>query len=209
MMTPDERCADETHRWGALREVLRQRESVVVVCPMPGRGSFPGCATLALDFHKVAEVAERFPFPATERFRLTESAKRLHQAKYEDSTAEVRSIARELASIIASHAVYEKAGMIAVVSGRKHDCSIRLGNEVGNLTGKTRVTLATRNRQDTGPKFVLMSPDSVKDEEVIIVDDVYRTGDNMRYAAQVLRGAGARQVLGLTVTCAVSAIIPQ
>ena len=55
---------------------------------------------------------------------------------------------------------------------------------------------------------MLADPGLVKDREIILVDDVYRTGDTMRDAAQVLRRAGARQVLGLTVTCTVSAIIP-
>lgn len=227
MMTPDQRCTDETHRWGALREVLKQRESVVAVCPRPGRdGSIPGCATLALDFHKVAQITarvpavvpasaiaptrlDRLPLPASERFLLTESAKRLHRTKYQRNVADIRSIASELACIIASHSIYNNAEIIAVVSGRKHDCSIRLGTEVASLVAKTCITLAMKNECDAESKFLLTEPGLVKDREVIIVDDVYRTGDTLRDAAQVLRRAGARQVLGLTVTCAVSAIAPQ
>lgn len=226
MMTPDERCTDEAHRWGVLREVLRQRESVVVVCPRLGRdGSVPGCATLALDFHKVAQITarvpaavpaaaiartrlDRFPLPASERFQLTESAKRLHRAKYQRNAADVRSIASELASIIASHSIYNEAEVIAVVSGRKHDCSIQLGTEVANLAAKMCVTLAKQNECDAESKFMLAKPGLIKDKGIILVDDVYRTGDTMRDVAQVLRRAGARQVLGLTVTCTVSAIIP-
>jgi hypoxanthine-guanine phosphoribosyltransferase len=227
MMTPDERCTDEAHRWDALREVLKQRESVVAVCPGHGRdGNITGCATLALDFHKVARITaripaavpaatiartrlDRLPLPASERFLLTESAKRLHRAKYQRNVADVRSIASELASIIVSHAMYSKAEIIAVVSGRKHDCSIQIGTEVANLAAKMCVTLNKQDECDAESKFMLAEPGLVKDREVIIVDDVYRTGDTMRDAAQVLRRAGARQVLGLTVTCTVSAIIPQ
>ncbi len=210
MMTPDERCMDETHRWGVLREVLDQRESVVAVCPRPGRdGSIPGCATLALDFHKVAQAAERFPFPATERFRLTESAKRLHRVKYRRNAAELQSIASELAGIIVSHSIYNEAEIIAIVSGRKHDCSIQLGTEVANLAAKMRVTLAKQDECGAESGFMLAEPGLVKDRGIIIVDDVYRTGDTMRDAAQSLRRAGARQVLGLTVTCTVSAMVPQ
>lgn len=207
MMTPDERCTDETHRWGALSEVLRQRESVVALCPRPGRdGGIPGCAALALDFHKVAQ--DQLPPPAGERFLLTELAKRLHQAKYQRNAADIRSIASELTSVIASHAIYNEAGIIAVVSGRKHDCSIQLGTEVANLAAKMCVTLAKQDEADAESKFMLAEPGLVRDRGVIIVDDVYRTGDTMRDAAQVLRRAGARRVLGLTVTCTVSAVIP-
>lgn len=220
MMTPDERCTDEAHRWGALREVLRERESVVVVCPRAGRdGSSAGCATLALDFHKVAQITERVPVttteaaryevPERERFLLTESAKRLHHAKYRRNVADVSSIASELAGIIASHPLYEKAETIAVVSGRSHDCSVRLGTEAAHLVGKPCITFAVQKECDAGSKFMLTEPDLVRDKVVIIIDDVYRTGDTLRNAAQTLRGAGARQILGLTATCTVSAIIPQ
>lgn len=226
MMTLDERCTDEAHRWGALREVLRRRDSLVVVCPKPGRdGSVPGCAALALDFHKVAGISERvpaavpageigpsqsgrLPLPAGERFLLTELAKRLHRAKYQRSVEDIRSIASELADIIASHATYEKAEIIAVVSGRKHDCSVQLGTEVASLAAKMCVTLAKQEECDAESRFMLIEPGLVKGRKVILIDDVYRTGDTLRDAAQVLRRAGARQVLGLTVTCAVSAIVP-
>jgi hypothetical protein len=222
MMTPDGRCTDEAHRWDALSEALQQRESLVVVCPRPGRdGRAAGCATLALDFHKVAQVtahapaaeaahaeAARFSVLPGERFRLTESAKRMHRAKYEHSAAAISSIAGEMASIIAAHPAYQKAELVVVVPGRKHDCSVRLGTEVADLTGKACVTLARQNEGDGPPDYLLLQPDLVRDREIILVDDVYRTGDTFRDAAQVLRGAGARHVLGLTVTCTVSAQIP-
>lgn len=205
---PDGRCADETHRRDALAETLRQRDSVVVICPRPGRDGRPdGCATLALDFHKVARVTGQAP-AAGERFLLTEAAKRLHRAKYQRDAADISSIAGELASIVAGHPAYRKAEMIAVVSGRKHECSIRLGTEVAELAGKACVTLARRNESGV-PEFMLTEPELVKDRAIILVDDVYRTGGTFRDAAQVLREAGARQVFGLTVTCTVSAQIPQ
>lgn len=224
MMTPDGRCTHEAHRWGVLKEVLRQRESVVVVCPRLGRdGSLAGCAALALDFHKVAQMtgrvpgaapgagteAVRYPVPTGERFLLTESAKRLHRAKYRRNATDVSSIARELAGIIASHPAYKKAEIIAVVSGRSHDCSVRLGTEVAHLAAKTCITLTMQKEYDAESKFMLTEPDLVRDRVVILIDDVYRTGDTLRDAARVLRSAGARQILGLTVTCTVSAIIPQ
>jgi hypothetical protein len=192
---------------------------VVVVCPRAGRdGNTAGCATLALDFHKVAQITERIPatttravryeVPGRERFMLTESAKRLHRAKYRRNVADVSSIASELAGIIASHPLYEKAETIAVVSGRSHDCSVRLGTEAAHFAGKPCITFAMQKECDVGSEFMLTEPDLVRDKAVIIIDDVYRTGNTLRNAVQVLRSAGARQILGLTVTCTVSAIIP-
>jgi hypoxanthine-guanine phosphoribosyltransferase len=224
MATPDERCTEEAHRWGALKKVLRERESVVVVCPRPGRDGFTaGCATLALDFHKVAQIGKQAPaaapaagtgtaqctVAADERFLLTESAKRLHRAKYQRNATDISSIANELSGIIASHPAYEKAGMIAVVSGRSHDCSVQLGIQVAHLAAKNYITLARQNGCAAEPKFALTELDLVKGREIILVDDVYRTGATVRDAAQVLRNAGARQILGLTVTCTVSAIASQ
>ena len=80
---------------------------------------------------------------------------------------------------------------------------------MSHLVAKACVTLAMQNECDAESKFMLTEPDLVRDREVILIDDVYRTGDTLRDAAQVLRGAGARQILGLTVTCTVSAIASQ
>jgi hypothetical protein len=226
-MTPDGRCADEIHRWGALKEVLKHRGSVVVVCPRPGPGgSVPGCATLALDFHKVAQTLgttppavpvgamarARFdepPILSSERFLLTDLGKRFHRAKYHGSFADVKSIAAELASIIVRHPAYEKAEMIAVISGRSHDFSVQLGNEAARLSAKPCITLTKQGGPDAESRFMLAESDSVRDREIILMDDVYRTGDTMRDATRALRRAGARQVLGLTATCAISAIALQ
>jgi predicted amidophosphoribosyltransferase len=144
-----------------------------------------------------------------ERFLLTESAKRLHRAKYRRKEKDVNSISSELAEIIVSHPLYEKAELIAVVSGRRHDCSFRLGSKVSHLVAKKCITLAMQNRCEADSRFLLTEPDLVMDREVILIDDVYRTGDTLRDAAQVLRRAGARQILGLTCTCTVSAIASQ
>ena len=59
-----------------------------------------------------------------------------------------------------------------------------------------------------GPKLELTDSNSVKGKYVILLDDVYRTGDTMRSAAEVLRTRGALQVFGLTAICTVSAIAP-
>lgn len=42
--------------------------------------------------------------------------------------------------------------------------------------------------------------DHVAGLSVVVVDDLYGSGGSMREAARVLRGSGAKEVLGLTVT---------
>jgi Phosphoribosyl transferase domain len=223
--TPDERCTDETHRWGALREVLRQLQSIVLVCPTagPGHDGRGDCATIALDFHRAAQLPKRhvsetpvdraardlphqLPIHSGERFRLTDVGNRLVRAKYRGSVADLSPIATQLASVITNHPAYARAAVIVTVPGTSHDFSARLGEEVARRASRLCVLL-TRRRSNAGPEFVLDS-NLVKDRDVILLDDVYRTGDTLRDAAQVLRKAGAHQVLGLTATCTVSAIAP-
>lgn len=47
--------------------------------------------------------------------------------------------------------------------------------------------------------FSLQNPEIIKGKIAILVDDVYTSGSTMRECAQVLRGAGAAEVWGMTV----------
>ncbi|WP_416729636.1 ComF family protein [Fictibacillus sp. JL2B1089] len=47
--------------------------------------------------------------------------------------------------------------------------------------------------------FEVVDPFKVKDQKVILVDDVYTTGSTLRYAAKVLIEAGAKEVSSITL----------
>ena len=233
----DERCEDEIHRWGAFKKVLEQRKSIVLVCPRLRAGDFRRCPTIALDFHRTARPSTQpapegpvpiqpapegpvpmqpapegpgsaiahiqlNPLPPSKRetFQLTELGQQVHSAKYDKNIENLNLIADELVKVITNHIAYDKIDVIAVVPG---DFSDRLGQEVARKTFKQCVHI---NR--IGPKLELTDSNSVKGKYVILLDDVYRTGDTMRSAAEVLRTRGALQVFGLTATCTVSAIAP-
>jgi hypothetical protein len=219
----DKRCTDEIHTWGVLKKVLEQRKSVVLVCPRPtADGDTLGCPTIALDFHKTARILKQhapgvsgsaiahsqsqLPISRDERFRLTELGQRLRSAKYGQSIADLNLIADELAKVIANHLIYTNIYVIVVVPGREHDFSDQLGKEVARRASKLCVPII-RSDVNVG-SLVLIDSSSVKGRDVILLDDVYRTGDTLRDAAQVVRRAGARQVFGLTATSTVSAIAP-
>src|ERR1700722_1955958 len=227
----DERCADETHTWGLLKKVLEQRESIVLVCPRSGTDSDAlGCTAIALDFHKTARLPKQpprkqpptgvpsnelpgsqinsIPTSRHERFRLTELGERLNSAKYRQNVSNLNLIAGELASVIANHPTYSNARIVAVVPGSKQDFSGQLGKEVALRASKLCVPITRKIDVNSEMRFELADLISVRGEDVILVDDVYRTGGTLRAVAQVLREAGARQVLGLTATCTVSAMAP-
>ncbi len=246
----DNRCRDEIHEWGALKDILEQRESVVLVCPKRVDGDVPGCPTIALDFHMTARLpkdtaqvpalrqpstetsdsatthCQHDPSPTSrhETFQLTELGQRLRSAKYCGSTADRDLIADELASLIVYHPAYAAIRVIAVVPASKHGFSNQLGEQVARrVSERLNVSMkcvqiarkASTNVQATGnddanaePGFALTDPDAVKGADVILVDDVYRAGDTLRAATQVLKNAEAKKIFGLTATCTVSAIAP-
>jgi hypothetical protein len=197
-----------------------------VVCPAVGPrpdGRGPGCATIALDFHRAARLPRQDaskmsadeaarglprqrPVDSGERFRLTDTGNRLVRAKYHGSVADLPPIATKLASVITNHSSYATSELIAIIPGTSHDFSAKLGEEVARQASIPYILLARRS-SGTGLEFALDSS-LVKDKKVVLLDDVYRTGDTLRDAAQLLRNAEARQILGLTVTCTVSPIEP-
>jgi len=63
---------------------------------------------------------------------------------------------------------------------------------------QTELSKQARKKNLSGA-FACQKPELVKDKKILLVDDVFTTGTTMEEAAQVLRKAGAKQVLGIAV----------
>ncbi|MBI2577938.1 MAG: ComF family protein [Candidatus Wildermuthbacteria bacterium] len=72
-----------------------------------------------------------------------------------------------------------------------------------NLLVKTKATLAqaelSEKERKTNVKdaFRVISPSSVKNKNILLVDDVYTTGSTLRECAKVLKKAGAFRIFGI------------
>ncbi|MCM3718471.1 ComF family protein [Fictibacillus phosphorivorans] len=47
--------------------------------------------------------------------------------------------------------------------------------------------------------FLITDEDSIKNKSILLIDDVYTTGSTLRYAAKVLKDAGADQISSITL----------
>lgn len=47
--------------------------------------------------------------------------------------------------------------------------------------------------------FSINNPNLIKDKKILLIDDVYTTGSTMEEAARILKKAGAKEVIGVTV----------
>ena len=162
---------------------------------------------LALDYHRVAQKPSH---AAPERPELTPTGRAVVAAKYlktRRETGEEVALAERLAAIIDEHDAYASAKRIAAVPGSHHDFSDELGKNVAKRTKKELefVLLKGGAESPNGDRqFTVIDPACVKNETVILVDDVYRQGQTLQAWASALVNNGAK-VLGLTATCTISA----
>ncbi|GGB43645.1 ComF family protein [Fictibacillus barbaricus] len=63
---------------------------------------------------------------------------------------------------------------------------------------QSKKTRDERLEQKENP-FIVIEPNKVQGQKVLLVDDVYTTGSTLRYAAKVLLEAGAKQVSSITL----------
>ena len=69
---------------------------------------------------------------------------------------------------------------------------------------KPQVGLSTNQRKaNVKGAFTVKKPDTVKGKKVILVDDIYTTGNTINECAKVLKKAGAKKVFAVTVARAV------
>jgi ComF family protein len=89
------------------------------------------------------------------------------------------------------------ASKIAAKSGRLQLCAdlLERKRETSSQAGLT----SHQRRENVRGAFGVMRPESVRDREIVIVDDVYTTGATVSECVRVLRRAGASKVWVATV----------
>lgn len=144
----------------------------------------------------------------------------IHRFKY----AGQRSLATHLAALMVEvcrlEPRYQTAGLIVPVPLSREKLRQRgfnqaelLADEVGRALNiivnrhclvknfdtlpQARLKRADRESNLKGA-FSVHKPEAIRDQVVLIIDDVFTTGSTLSAAATALRQAGARQVLGLT-----------
>jgi ComF family protein len=76
-----------------------------------------------------------------------------------------------------------------------HCGNLRRVRATVSQTGLTR----HQRRENVRGAFAVAAPERVKDRSVLLVDDVYTTGTTLNECARVIRGAGAKQIVVVTV----------
>ena len=136
----------------------------------------------------------------------------VHMAKYYGYPEALDALGSALAKVINGHALLKTADVIVSVPG--HDTSrVSFGEHVAaavaKKTGKPLIAAtaahtsrpAAKEREkveggiDLEDEFTL--PDDVDSRGVIIIDDVYRSGQTMEAVAKAAKEAGAERVYGL------------
>jgi predicted amidophosphoribosyltransferase len=141
----------------------------------------------------------------------TEAGQAIYRAKYCGDSDAFHSLKAKLVSVIQTHSLYAGADVIGSIPG--HDATKvsfgeKLAQGVSELTGKPLAIGRAVNESRPASKArasdeVIDLADEfyfgldVTDQSVILVDDVFRTGETMRAAAAAARTAGATAVLGL------------
>ena len=56
-----------------------------------------------------------------------------------------------------------------------------------------------KERLEQSDVFGVQKIDTIQGEKVLLIDDIYTTGSTIRHAAKVLKNAGAKQIISLTI----------
>ena len=184
----------------SLRDFLDLLKRVLTLTPV----SELDCA-LVLDFYKVPD-----PDLAPTDWANTEVGERVNRAKYwaTDPVEQRRAgrwLADALAEVVEQHSGYQSADAIVAVPGTQTEFGDKLARAVAHRVGKplVRAVASSKDRRPakeghaTGGLEQFIVPSLDAGTEVIIVDDVYRSGKTMRGVAVAARAAGAGSVLGL------------
>ncbi|WP_155773019.1 hypothetical protein [Rhodococcus opacus] len=163
--------------------------------------------TLALDWYSTA------PEPGSTVFGKTEAGALVNKGKYWSDGPEKRrargKIAESLADVIGRHPLLQSAPTVVTVPGSKADFSSfgeSLARHMAERTAKKLVQTQCRSgarpprKEDSSVELIgeFVLPGTVAGP-VLIIDDVYKSGESMNAVALAARQAGASAVYGLAI----------
>ena len=158
----------------------------------------PVSVGIALDYYKDPSSHED-----PQHWVNTRIGELVHQGKYLDVDAAGAELSKELAQFMDRHPDLQRAEVIVnVPSHSERRFSERLAAAVGRIRGIAVVTMKDDAQvpiKDTDPadrpsRTYSVDRDAVNGKRVVVIDDVSRTGESLRSAAQHVMAAGARDV---------------
>jgi hypothetical protein len=167
---------------------------------------------LALDYYNRPDHGPQGGLEYTDTARLMRTIKYKFDPQEDRNTAG-RELCRSLAAVVQTHLWLRSATCVLPVPG--HDqapaqpsVSVRIGQAVARLTQLPCVEVKTRReyrrsvKEMSADELATLTDEFVvehdlRDQTVLIVDDMYHTGSTMSGLAQAARQAGAGTVLGL------------
>ncbi|MGW6955007.1 ComF family protein [Streptomyces chartreusis] len=160
---------------------------------------------IAFDWYKIPPEDESPKWPNTETGEL------IYRGKYYNPGTAQNRARRELVDkfvkLLEDHPLYRECTQIVTVPGHKADSQSfgeRLAATVAAKSGKTLVETRSpggpRPQAKEGPSQVTEAHFAMPRQlqgNVIVLDDVYRSGTTMNAVAKTAKRAGAQRVLGL------------
>jgi adenine/guanine phosphoribosyltransferase-like PRPP-binding protein len=162
------------------------------------------CA-IAFDWYKIPPENDSPKWPNTPTGEL------IYRSKYYSPSIERRAARRELVAkyveILKDHPLYRECAQIVTIPGHKADGNSfgeQLAAVVAEKSQRELVVTQTpggpRPQAKEGPSQVTASHFAIPEKlagDVVIIDDVYRSGTTMSAVAQAAKIAGAKRTLGL------------
>jgi predicted amidophosphoribosyltransferase len=194
-------------------------------CPVPGEAQRKrireweaalGTTVFLRDCLSLSIALDYSVFEREQRGR-TQTGQQLFQAKYQQHAESVGALAQQVCEAMRRLPYYLQAQAIATVppqSFKTFDLPLVIAEQVGAQLGMPIVTSGfTRRRVHQRIKRIALEDkwneldgaqiafqgNGVRGRTVILIDDIYQSGTTLQYMAMVLKGAGARRVLGLAM----------
>ncbi|MCL8251357.1 hypothetical protein AERO_08170 [Aeromicrobium fastidiosum] len=157
---------------------------------------------IALDWYKIPD-----PDVEANNWRNTDVGELVNRSKYRESRASAIQLVDKIQEIVETHPLLKRAEYLATVPGHNADGKSfgeRLARTIAKRTGKTIMqTTCPSGRRDQQKSGQAPSLDGLFEMpqtlwgEVVIIDDVYKSGATMNAVGLAARQAGADHVYGL------------